>query len=450
MTAITKVVRARRAVLPDGEAAVSIAITDDTIAAIGAYDEAYDCSDVTILADDEVLLPGLIDVHVHVNEPGRTDWEGFASVTRAAAAGGITTLVDMPLNSKPSTTSVANLDIKREVAKDQLMMDVGFWGGAIPGNVTDLEPLWDEGVFGFKCFLGDSGLEEYPYLNQEQLRTAMAEIARFGGLLIVHAEDAGVLDRAPHASGRDFVTFLHSHPAEAEDAAIATVISTMRETGCRVHILHLASAGALPLIRAAKAEGLPLTVETCPHYLTFDADRIPEGATQYKCCPPLRDDANRLELWRGLADGTIDFIASDHSPCTADLKNLDTGDFGTAWGGIASVQLGLSAVWTQARLLGHTLSDVVRWMGSKPADIVGLAGKGRLAVGARADLAILAPDAEFVVDKEALFHKNKVSPYDGRTLTGVVNATWLAGQPVDLTASPRGRELTRSDALVQA
>ncbi|WP_194793302.1 allantoinase AllB [Raineyella fluvialis] len=450
MTSITKVVRARRAVLPEGEAAVSIAIAGETIAAIGAYDEPYDCTDVTVLADDEVLLPGLIDAHVHVNEPGRTEWEGFASVTKAAAAGGITTLVDMPLNSKPATTSVANLELKREVAKDQLMMDVGFWGGAIPGNVDDLEPLWNEGVFGFKCFLGDSGLEEYPYLNQEELRAAMVEIATFGGLLIAHAEDAGTLDQAPHTNGRDFMAFMRSHPASAEDAAIATVIEAVRETGCRTHILHLASASALPLIKAAKAEGLPITVETCPHYLTFDAEEVPDGATQFKCCPPLRDHANRMELWRGLADGTIDFIASDHSPSTADLKSLDTGDFGTAWGGISSVQLGLPAVWTQARQLGHSLSDVVRWMGSNPADVVGIAGKGRLAIGARADLAIVAPDDEFIVDKEALFHKNKVSPYDGRTLTGVVRATWLAGEPIDLEGRRRGRELVRGRDLVQA
>ncbi|QGF25117.1 allantoinase AllB [Raineyella fluvialis] len=447
---MTKVVRARRAVLPEGEAAVSIAIAGETIAAIGAYDEPYDCTDVTVLADDEVLLPGLIDAHVHVNEPGRTEWEGFASVTKAAAAGGITTLVDMPLNSKPATTSVANLELKREVAKDQLMMDVGFWGGAIPGNVDDLEPLWNEGVFGFKCFLGDSGLEEYPYLNQEELRAAMVEIATFGGLLIAHAEDAGTLDQAPHTNGRDFMAFMRSHPASAEDAAIATVIEAVRETGCRTHILHLASASALPLIKAAKAEGLPITVETCPHYLTFDAEEVPDGATQFKCCPPLRDHANRMELWRGLADGTIDFIASDHSPSTADLKSLDTGDFGTAWGGISSVQLGLPAVWTQARQLGHSLSDVVRWMGSNPADVVGIAGKGRLAIGARADLAIVAPDDEFIVDKEALFHKNKVSPYDGRTLTGVVRATWLAGEPIDLEGRRRGRELVRGRDLVQA
>lgn len=439
-----KVVRGRRVALPDGIRAADVVIEDGRIAAINGFDETPDVTEVVELASDEVLLPGLIDVHVHVNEPGRTEWEGFASATKAAAAGGITTLVDMPLNSKPSTTSVGNLDIKRDVARDQIMMDVGFWGGAIPGNTNELEPLWDAGVFGFKCFLGDSGLEEYPYLNKEQLREAMTEIARFGGLLIVHAEDAGVLDQAPHASGPDFSVFMDSHPAAAETAAIATVVEVMRETGCRAHILHLASAEALPVVRAAKAEGLPLTVETCPHYLTFDAEEIPEGATQYKCCPPLRGHENRMGLWAGLADGTINFVASDHSPCTADLKNMDTGDFGTAWGGIASVQLGFPAVWTNARQLGHSLSDVARWMAANPADVVGIQGKGRIVVGAQADLAIVAPDEEFTVKKEELFHKNAVSPYDGRVLTGVVRSTWLAGEPVDISGPRRGRELSRN------
>lgn len=443
MSEITKVIRAKRVVLPDGERAATVAISGETIAAVGAYDASYDCDAVTELADDEVLLPGLVDVHVHVNEPGRTEWEGFATATKAAAAGGITTLIDMPLNSKPSTTTVANLELKREVARPKLMMDVGFWGGAIPGNTPEFEPMWKEGVFGFKCFLGDSGLEEYPYLNREQLREAMTEIARIGGLLIVHAEDASVLDEAPPASGPSFTVFMKSHPASAEDAAIAEVIAEMRKTGCRVHILHLASAEALPLIRAAKDEGLPLTVETCPHYLTFDAEEIPDGATQYKCCPPLREHANRMGLWKGLADGTIDLIASDHSPATADLKKLEEGDFGTAWGGIASVQLGFPAVWTEARKLGHSLSDVVRWMAENPVDVVGIAGKGRIQEGGRADFAVVAPDEDFVVKKEELFHKNPISPYDRRTLTGVVRATWLAGEPIDLDGPRRGRELTR-------
>ena len=440
---IEHVVRTRRAVLPDGVRAASVAIADGRIAAIGDLDDSHGCANLTELAADEVLLPGLIDIHVHINEPGRTEWEGFRSATRAAAAGGITTLIDMPLNSRPATTSVAAFDLKRDVARDRIGIDVGFWGGAVPGNTAQLQPLWEAGVFGFKCFLGDSGLEEYPYLSAEELREAMIAIAGFGGLLIVHAEDAGVLAQAPAADGRSYRAFLASHPAEAEAEAIRTVIAAMRETGCRVHALHLAAAAALPLIRAAKDEGLPLTAETCPHYLTFDAEEIPDGATEYKCCPPLRSHANRMALWQGLGDGTIDLIASDHSPSTADLKHLDTGDFGLAWGGIASVQLGPAAVWTQARELGHSLTDLARWMGSAPAALAGLADKGRIAVGAAADLTVFAPDQTFTVDRKALFHKNPVTPYHGRSLAGVVRATWLAGSPLDFSSAPRGTELLR-------
>lgn len=440
---VEQVIRTRRAVLADGIRPASVAIADGRIVAIGEVDETHGCTNLVDLQSDEVLLPGLIDVHVHVNEPGRTEWEGYLSATKAAAAGGITTLIDMPLNSQPSTTSVAALNLKRGTARDQISVNVGYWGGAVPGNSAELQPLWDAGVFGFKCFLGDSGLEEYPYLSADQLRETMATIAGFGGLLIVHAEDADVLTQAPAADGRHYDAFMASHPAEAEVVAVRTIVAAMRETGCRVHILHLAAAEALPIVRGAKDEGLPLTVETCPHYLTFDAEEIPDGATEYKCCPPLRGHLNRMALWQGLADGTIDLIASDHSPCTVDLKRLDTGDFGLAWGGIASVQLGPAAIWTQARELGHSLSDLARWMGSAPADLIGLPDRGRIAVGAAADLTVFAPEQTFVVDKNALFHKNPVTPYDGRTLAGAVRATWLAGRPLDPHSAPRGAELLR-------
>ncbi|HBX80691.1 MAG TPA: allantoinase AllB [Propionibacteriaceae bacterium] len=439
-----RVVRARKAVLPEGVRAVSVAIEGGRIAAISEYEDDHGCADIVELTDDEVLLPGLIDIHVHVNEPGRTEWEGFLTATKAAAAGGITTLVDMPLNSSPTTVSLDALNLKREVAADKIRMDVGFWGGAVPGNIPEIKPMWEAGVFGFKCFLGDSGLPEFPFLSPEELREAMAEIASFGGLLIVHAEDAGVLDESPAADGPNFGVFMNSHPAKAEVVAVRNVIEAVRATGCRTHILHLAASETLPDIKAAKAEGLPITAETCPHYLTFEAEEIPDGATQYKCCPPLRDHDNRLALWQGLIDGTIDCIASDHSPCTVDLKKMETGDFGKAWGGIASVQLGLPAVWTQAKAMGIPLTDVVRWMGSAPSDLVGLPRKGRLQVGADADLVIFAPEETFVVDKDRLFHKNPVTPYHGRTLSGTVHATWLAGTPLDLEDTPRGAELTRN------
>ena len=443
--ATRKIWRAERVVLPDGEKPAAIAVEDGTVVGILEKDAPWEADEEVIVPDDQALMPGLIDIHVHVNEPGRTEWEGYETATRAAAAGGFTTLVDMPLNSSPCTTSLENLELKKEAARGKLAMDVGFWGGVIPGNIQELRPMWEAGVFGFKCFLGDSGLDEYPYVDRPTLLAAMKEIASFGGLLIIHAEDASVLDSAPGCDGRSYEAFMNSHPAEAENASVDFVVEAVRQTGCRAHILHLGSAGAVDSIRRAKAEGLPLTVETAPHYLTFDAEEIPDGATEYKCCPPLRGHANRMGLWKALQEGVIDLVASDHSPSTAELKHLDTGDFGAAWGGISSVQLGFSAVWTEGRKLGASLSDVARWQGSNPAATVGLAGKGSIEVGAAADLIAVAPDETFVVDKNKLFHKNPVSPYHGRELAGVVKATWLASEPVEPHGPARGREITRDN-----
>jgi allantoinase len=382
---------------------------------------------------------------VHVNEPGRTEWEGFTSATRAAARGGVTTIVDMPLNSIPPTTTVAGLRSKRAVAADQAHVDVGFWAGAVPGNMADLAPLHDEGVFGFKCFLVHSGVEEFPHLGPDAFAQAMGETARLDALLIVHAEDAHSIDAAPVAGGRAYAGFLRSRPPDAEDRAVSLVVDTARATGGRAHVLHLSSSDALPTVHAARAEGIRLTVETCPHYLTFTAEEVPDGATEFKCCPPIRAAANRERLWQGLVDGDIDLVVTDHSPCTADLKSLDTGDFSTAWGGVAGLQLGLAATWTGARERGIGLADVVRWMSEAPALQVGLTRKGRIAVGADADLAVFAPSDEFLVDPVALEHRTKVSAYAGRRLTGVVRSTWLAGSPVDLDAGPRGRLLRRGE-----
>ena len=295
------------------------------------------------LADDETLLPGLVDTHVHVNEPGRTEWEGFASATRAAAAGGVTTIIDMPLNSIPPTTTVEGLKLKREVAEDQAFVDVGFWGGAIPGNKAELRGLHDEGVFGFKCFLLHSGVDEFPHLEADEMEEDMAELKSFDSLMIVHAEDSHAIDRAPHPGGDHYETFLASRPRGAENKAIAEVIERARWTGARAHILHLSSSDALPMIASAKRDGVHLTVETCPHYLTLTAEEIPDGATAYKCCPPIREASNRELLWKGLQDGTIDCIVSDHSPSTLDLKDLENGDFAVAWGGVSSLQLGPAA-----------------------------------------------------------------------------------------------------------
>ncbi|MFI5937246.1 allantoinase AllB [Actinoplanes sp. NPDC051494] len=430
------VLRSRRAVTPDGERPASVCVLAGRIVAVGAYDAAVDAGEDIDLGD-VALLPGLVDTHVHVNEPGRTAWEGFASATRAAAAGGVTAIVDMPLNSLPPTVNVEALRIKQRAAAGQIHVDVGFWGGAIPGNAGSLAALHNAGVYGFKAFLADSGVPEFPPLNPDQLAEALAAVdAQF----VIHAEDPDHLHAA--VSSAAYRDFLASRPPDAEHAAVATAIAAARVAGARVHILHLSAASALPLIAAAKADGLRVTAETCPHYLTLDADEIPEGATEFKCCPPIRDSANRDQLWAALADGLITCVVSDHSPCTPDLKRRDTGDFAAAWGGIASVQLGLPVIWTAARDRGHSLAAVVDWMARRPADLVGLTGKGRLAVGADADLVAFDPDGTFVVDPEALHHRNPVTPYAGKTLTGLVRTTWLRGQPVT-GQSPLGRFLTR-------
>jgi allantoinase len=435
---VSLVVRARRVVLRDGIRPAAVRTENGRITAVTGYDDA---PDAVGLADDEVLLPGLVDSHVHVNEPGRTEWEGFASATRAAAAGGVTTIVDMPLNSIPPTTSVDALHVKREAAEARVAVDVAFWGGAVPGNAAQLRPLHDAGVVGVKCFLLDSGVPEFPPLDDAGLRAALKELATFDGLLIAHAEDPAVIAAAPPPAGPSYARFLASRPGEAEEAAIGRLIAAARDTGARVHVVHLADAGALPLLRRARTEGVRITVETCPHYLTFAAEEIADGATSFKCCPPIRGSAHREALWAALADGDVDLVVSDHSPCTPALKRLDVGDFGLAWGGIASLQVALPAVWTGARARGIGLDRVVRWMARAPAELAGLPGKGAIAVGMDADLVAFAPDERFTVGE--LHHRNPVTPYAGRSLTGVVRRTWLRGEPVD--GAPRGRLLRRGE-----
>jgi allantoinase len=438
MSTLDLVIRARRVVTSAGEVARAVGVRDGRIAAIAPYDSELEGADQLVLGHDELLMPGLVDSHVHVNDPGRTEWEGFTTATRAAAAGGVTTIIDMPLNSIPPTCDVPALDLKRKTAQSQAYVDVGFWGGAIPGNEPELRPLHEAGVFGFKCFLLHSGVDEFPPLAPDELEPVMREIANFDGLLIVHAEDAHAIDSAPSANGAAYLGFLHSRPREAENTAVAQVIEVARRTGCRVHILHVSSADVLPLISQARRDGVRITAETCPHYLTFSAEEIPDGATQFKCCPPIRGAENRELLWQGLRDGVIDRVVSDHSPSTIDFKCLDTGDFGAAWGGIASLQLGLPAVWTEARRRGFTLTDVARWMTPSV-----LPSKGRIAVGYDADFSVFAPNDTFVVDVDTLQHKNALTPYDGMSLTGVVRSTWLRGAAVDIEAEPQGRLLTR-------
>jgi len=433
------IIRARRMITPEGERPGAVGIRDGVIVTVAAE---LDGPTFVDLADDEVLLPGLVDTHVHVNDPGRGEWEGFASATRAAAAGGVTTIVDMPLNSVPPTVDVAALDVKRATAFGHTHVDVGFWGGAVPGNLPELRSLHNAGVFGFKCFLLPSGVDEFGHLSTGELASALATLRDLDALMIVHAEDPVLIEYAPKPHGRGYADFLASRPKDAEHRAISTVLDLARRHHARVHVLHLSSADALPMIAAARRDGVAVTVETCPHYLTFTAEEIPDGATQFKCCPPIREAANQDLLWRGLVDGVIDCVVSDHSPCTPDLKRFDTGDFGEAWGGIASLQLGLPAVWTAARARGVPLTDVVRWMSAAPAGLAGLTGKGAIAPGRDADLCVLAPAEEFTVDATKLFHRNPVSAYHGRTLTGVVRRTWLRGREVT-GETPHGKLLER-------
>ena len=381
--------------------------------------------------DTAWVMPGVVDSHVHVNEPGRTAWEGFASATRAAALGGVTTLVDMPLNAVPPTTTVEHLRLKQQAAHGKLAAHVGFWGGAVPGNLGDLRPLWEAGVFGFKCFLSPSGVEEFPPLSPPEFSAALREVASFGGLVIVHAEDPEVLDAAPARSSRAYADFLLSRPDEAELAAIRRVLDGARETGCRVHVLHLASARALDLLADARAEGLPVTVETCPHYLCLSAEDIPDAAPQFKCCPPIRDAGNRDALWQGLLDGVVDCVVSDHSPASPEEKQRGDGDLQQAWGGVAGLQVGFAATASEALRRGIDLARVAEWMSRRTADLVGLPGKGRIEVGADADLVVFDTAGERRVSASDLAHRHPISAYDGRHLRGAVLHTVLGGTLVD-------------------
>ncbi len=426
------VIRGRNVVLPDAIGARSIHVRDGVIASVRDYDDFDGDCELIEAEENSVVMPGLVDTHVHVNSPGRTEWEGFQSATAAAAAGGTTTLIDMPLNSIPATTTLAAFRTKLDEASGKCFIDVGFWGGVVPGNTRELAPMLEAGVVGFKCFLVPSGVDEFQHVTEDDLREAMPELARLDALLIVHAELPGPIDCcSPTGSSSDYQTFLDSRPRAAENEAVELMVRLSREFGTRVHIVHLSSSDAIGTLREARADGVAISAETCPHYLHFVAEDVPSRATEFKCCPPIRERANREGLWDGLAEGTIDMIVSDHSPCPVEMKLRESGDFFAAWGGISSLQLRLPVVWTEAQRRGYSFQDLATWLCQNPARQVNLESrKGSIAVGHDADLVIWDPHREFTVKAAALRHRNKITPYEGEQITGVVQKTFLRGKKI--------------------
>ncbi len=425
--------RGKQVVTPTGVREAAVLVDGATIAAVVAPDEVP----AGIRVEDvgkRAILPGLVDTHVHINEPGRTHWEGFETATKAAAAGGVTTLLDMPLNSSPVTTTVDALAQKRAAAEGKLWVDCGFYGGVVPGNADQIEPLAAAGVFGFKVFLCPSGIDEFPPVTEADLHAAMPRIAATGLPLLVHAELALRTPWVPPELAddmRSYQRYLASRPGGWEVDAVDLLLQLCRAYHCPTHIVHVACADVLANCRDARNEGLPVTLETCPHYLSFAAEGVPDGDTRFKCAPPIRDGHQRDSLWNGLREGIIDTIGSDHSPAPPEIKEVESGDLMRAWGGIASLQLSLSVVWSQSYLRPFTLSELARWMATRPAEIMGLAGrKGAIAPGYDADLVVFDPDAAFAVDASRLYHRHKLTPYDGHTLCGRVDRTYLRGRVV--------------------
>lgn len=429
-----KVFRSQRVVTPEGVKPATVHVRGEVIEAVAAHD-AIPAGAELVDVGNAVLMPGVVDTHVHVNEPGRTEWEGFLTATRAAASGGVTALVDMPLNSIPPTTTAEALRAKKKEAKGQCLIDVGFWGGVVPGNVKELEGLVREGARGFKAFMCFSGVDEFPGCQEEHLNPAMTELKRLSRPLLVHAEVEGPIDAIAQEikkkDQRSYLTYLASRPPAAEEDAIELISRLCRQTRARTHIVHHSAASALPLIRQARAEGLPFTAETCPHYLHFVAEEIKDGATSYKCAPPIREKSNREQLWAALGEGLLELVASDHSPCTPALKKQEVGDFMAAWGGISGLQLGLPVTWSGASARGYSIQQLVKWMCEAPARLAGLEHKkGKLSAGFDADLVVFEPEAKFQVDVARLQHKHKLTPYAEAGLTGVVTSTYVRGERV--------------------
>jgi len=441
----------RRVVTPDGIKPAAVLVKDGRIVNVVPPDQLSARISVKDFGK-AAILPGLVDSHVHINEPGRTEWEGFRTATRAAAAGGYTLLVDMPLNCLPATTTVAALEAKRKAASGQCRVNWMAWGGVVSDNQKHLEGLAVAGVPGFKCFLIHPGIDGFTMVNEQELRAALPHVAGTGLPLLVHAELPGPVEAATQRlAGADwsrYSTYLQSRPDEAEVSAIRLMISLCREVRFHLHIVHLATSQALEMLRAAKAEGLPVSVETCPHYLHFSSEKIADGRTLLKCAPPIRSHENREELWQGLQEGVIDLVATDHSPCPPEMKRLSERDFRTAWGGIASLSLALPVMWTEANCRGFTLADIAWWMAEGPARLAGCdSRKGRIAKDFDADFVVFDPEAEFVAAEEYLFYRHRVSPYLGEKLRGTVKATYLRGNCVfadgDFPGEPIGGELRR-------
>jgi allantoinase len=427
-------IRGKRVVTPEGVRAATVHIRDGVIESIAGYNDLPSGKHIYD-AEESVVMPGLVDTHVHINEPGRTEWEGFDTATRAAAAGGVTTLIDMPLNSIPATTTAAALETKRAAAHKKCWVNVGFWGGVVPGNAGELRALHRAGAFGFKCFLVPSGVPEFANVNEDDLRAALPVLAELDTPLLVHAELPGPIEEATQklveADPRKYGTWLRSRPAAAETEAIEMMIGLAREFKARVHIVHLSSELSAPLIRRAKKEGVRITAETCPHYLFFVSASIPNGRTEYKCAPPIRELQNNKNLWKALGRGTIDFVASDHSPSPPAMKHVRTGNFLKAWGGIASLQLGLPVMWTKMKGQKFSLEHLVRWMCSGPARLASLEKhKGAIAIGHDADIVVWNPEKRFVVRPRMLQHRHKLTPYAEISLSGVVETTFLEGEMI--------------------
>jgi allantoinase len=458
---MTKALRSTRVLTPAGLAPATVIVDGERISAVRAWnDVSSDLPSGLDLIDlidfsDQVLLPGLVDTHVHINDPGRAEWEGFETATKAAAAGGVTTLVDMPLNCVPETTDVQALESKRAAAKGHVWVDWAAWGGVVPGNADQIEVLARAGVPGFKCFLIDSGIDGFAWVDEADLRLALAELRGTGLPLLAHAEITGPIDAATQqlneaaSDWRRYSTYLASRPEAAEVDAIALLIRLAEEFQTPVHIVHLSSAQALPLLAAARERGVPVTVETCAQYLWFAAEDIPDGATEFKCAPPIRDAANREKLWKALEDGQIDLVATDHSPCLPEMKHRETGRFDEAWGGISSLGLALPVMWTAMQQRGLKLDRIGEWMAAAPARFAGLGGrKGAIAPGADADFAVFDPEATWTVTPDDLHFRHKVSPYLGAKLRGRVVETWLRGERIfcadKFSDEARGREQVRA------